>query len=203
MQRIAIVAATCIAAAAFPALGQQPSAGAGTIAATAPGKAAVADVVRITARVEAIDPATRTLTLTGPRGNVVILPAGPEVKNFDQIRVGDQVVVSYVEALSLELQKGGSGIRERVESQTGATAQPGEPPAAAAAREVSVVADVFAVDPKKQIVTLRGPQRMVNLKVRDPNQFKLVKVGDQVVARFTEAVAIAVEPAPKPTAKKK
>ncbi len=66
------------------------------------------------------------------------------------------------------------------------------------AREVTIIADVIAVDSKKQTVTLRGPSRVVDLKVRDPNQLKLVKVGDQVEATYTEAMAIAVEPAPKP-----
>jgi hypothetical protein len=45
------------------------------------------------------------------------------------------------------------------------------------------------------VVTLKGPQRTVELKVRDPEQFKLVKKGDQVQATYTEAVAIAVMPA--------
>jgi hypothetical protein len=43
---------------------------------------------------------------------------------------------------------------------------------------------------------------MIDLKVRDPEQFKLVSVGDQVEATFTEASALSVEPAPKPAAKK-
>jgi hypothetical protein len=34
------------------------------------------------------------------------------------------------------------------------------------------------------------------IRVRDPNQLKRVKVGDQVQATFTDAVAISVEPAP-------
>lgn len=37
----------------------------------------------------------------------------------------------------------------------------------------------------------------MNLRVPDPKQFALVKVGDQVEATFTEAVAVAVEPAPR------
>jgi len=79
-------------------------------------------------------------------------------------------------------------------------AKPGQAPGAAAGRQVTVIADVMSVDAKKQTVRLRGPQRTVDLKVRDPNQFKLIKVGDQVEATFTEAVAIAVEPAPRPAA---
>jgi hypothetical protein len=158
-------------------------------------------VVRISASVEAIDPASRTLTLKGPRGQVVDLAAGPEVRNFDQIKVGDLVVVRYVQALTLELKKGGAGIRERSEKKDAARAPAGAAPAAGAARQVTVVADVVALNAKTQTVTLKGPKRTVNLKVRDPEQFKLVKVGDQVEATYTEAAAISVEPAPKPKAK--
>ena len=60
-----------------------------------------------------------------------------------------------------------------------------------------MVADVVAVDPATQTVTLKGPQRTVDLKVRDPKQFALVSKGDQVEATYTEAVAIAVTPAKK------
>jgi hypothetical protein len=41
------------------------------------------------------------------------------------------------------------------------------------------------------------------LKVRDPEQFKRIAVGDQIEATYTEAVAVAVNPAAdaKPAAK--
>jgi hypothetical protein len=124
------------------------------------------------------------------------------VKNFDQIKAGDIVVARFTEALSLELKKGGGGIRERVESSSAGAAQPGQMPAAAAGRTVTVVGDVIGVNAAKQSVRLRGPNRTIDLKVRDPEQFKLIKVGDQVEARFTESVAIAIDPAPRPAAKK-
>jgi Cu/Ag efflux protein CusF len=63
------------------------------------------------------------------------------------------------------------------------------------AQQLEVTADVTAVDKKKQIVTLRGPNRTVDLKVRDPEQLKLIKVGDQVQAVYTEALALGLEPA--------
>ena len=53
-------------------------------------------------------------------------------------------------------------------------------------------------DPLTQTVRLRGPTRAVDLRVHDPEQFKLVAVGDQVEATYTEAVAISVEPAGEP-----
>jgi hypothetical protein len=197
MRKLLIATAAALACAA-PALAQQkPSVSGESAVATAPGKGAAARVMTITASVEAIDAAERTVTLKGPRGRVVTLPVGPQVKNFDQIKVGDRVAVRYFEALSLELKKGGSGIRERAEREGAAAAQPGEQPAAGAARQVTVVADVVAVNPKTQTVTLRGPKRTVDLRIKDPKQFKLVKVGDQVEATYTEAIAVSVSPAPK------
>jgi Cu/Ag efflux protein CusF len=203
MNKLVALTAVSLSIAFAPAFAQKPSVDGGTVTKTTPGKGTTANVVRITASVEAIDPATRTVTLKGPRGNVVDVVAGPEVRNFDQIKVGDLLVVRYMEALTLELKKGGAGIRERSEKQDVARAPQGGQPAAGAARQVTVLADVLAVDPKKMIVTLRGPKRTVELKLRDPEQIKLIKVGDQVQATYTEAAAISIEPAPKPAAEKK
>ena len=202
MQKLLTAAAFALAASVPAHAQKKPEVAGDTAIVTAPGKGAAARVVSISASVEAIDPASRTLTLKGPKGNVVDLPVGPEVKNFDQIKVGDFVLVRYFESLALELKKGGSGIRERSERENTESAKPGERPAAGTARQVTVVADVVAVNAKTQTLTLRGPKRTVDLRLRDPNQIKLVKVGDQVEATYTEALAVSVEPAPKPAAKK-
>jgi hypothetical protein len=149
----------------------------------------------VAATVQAIDKAKRLVTLKGPEGHTFVVQAGPEVRNFDQIKVGDQVVARYVEALTLELKKGGAGgIRERVEREDAVAAKPGERPGVAAGRQVTAIADVVGVDAARQTVRLRGVERTIDLKVRDPKQFALVKVGDQVEVTFTEAVALAVEP---------
>ena len=178
------------------AFAQTPPAPAGAVmTATAPGKAEAVAAVEVTATVTAIDKAARAVTLKGPKGNENTMTAGPEVKNFDQIKVGDRVVVRYVEALSLELKKGGTAPVARTESGAAGAAKAGDKPAAGVGRSVTVVANVTALDATTQTVTLKGPQRTVELKVKDPAQFKLVKVGDQVEATYTEAVAIAVEPA--------
>jgi Cu/Ag efflux protein CusF len=38
-------------------------------------------------------------------------------------------------------------------------------------------------------------EHTVDLRVPDKNQLKLIKVGDQVQATYTEAVAVSMEPA--------
>jgi hypothetical protein len=85
----------------------------------------------------------------------------------------------------------------RTEQAGTAGAKPGDKPAGAAGRQVTIVADVIDVNPAKQSVTLKGPNRTVDLVVADPAQFKLIAKGDQVEAKYTQGVAITVEPAAK------
>jgi hypothetical protein len=42
----------------------------------------------------------------------------------------------------------------------------------------------------------------VTLDVMNPDQFKVVKVGDQIEVTYTEAIALSVEPASKPAKEK-
>jgi hypothetical protein len=182
-----------IAALAFPAAAQTGAA----VVAKGPGVAGAAQTVKIAATITAIDAATRAVTLKGPQGKEVTLTAGQEVKNFAQMKVGDQVNVEYVEALTLELKKGSTAPVARTEQAGAAGAKPGERPAGMAGRQVTIMAEVVGLDAKTQVVTLRGPQRTVELKVADPEQFKRVAKGDRVEATYTEAMAIVVEPAKK------
>ena len=178
---------------ALPASAQTGS----MMAGTAPGKAAIAQTVKLTATITAIDKATRDVTLKGPQGNEVTITAGPQVKNFDAMKVGDKVDVEYVEALTLELKKGGGLVVARTEQAGAAGAKQGQLPAGAVGRQVTVVANVVDVDAAKQTIVLKGPQRTVALRIPDPEQFKRIAKGDQVEATYTQAVALAVEPAKK------
>jgi Cu/Ag efflux protein CusF len=169
----------------------------GAVIATAPGKAVIADTVKIVATITAIDKASRDVTLKGPQGNLVTVTAGPDVKNFDRLKVGDQVELAYVEALSLELKKGGKMVVGRTEQAGSAVAKPGTAPGGAVGRQVTVIAEVVSLDPAKQIVTLKGPQQTINLRIADPEQFRNIAKGDKVEAKFMQALAVAVEPAKK------
>ena len=197
---LAVIAASFAAA----ALAQKPDAKGGAVIASEPGRATAVRAVQISAQVVSIDKATRTVTLKGPQGNIVDVVAGDEVRNFDQIKVGDFVVVRYAQALTLELRKTKGATGDLTVREEGARAKPGERPAAAGARQVTAIANVIAVDPKKSTITLKGPRgNVVTLDVQNPDQFKVVKKGDQVEVTYTEALALSVEPAPKPAKAKK
>lgn len=193
MRRITLAALAAAALLAPTAFAQ----GGGVAVQSSPGSVSAAQTVRITATITKIDPATREITLKGPKGNEIVVVAGEQVKNFAQMKVGEQVNADYLEALTLDLKKGGGMKVARTEDAGMKSAAPGSKPGAIAARQVTVVADVIDVDAARQVVTLKGPQRTVELHVRDPEQFKMIAKGDQVQATYTEAVAVAVEPAKK------
>jgi len=165
---------------------------------SSPGKVGVGQTVEVDATITAIDKATRGITLKGPQGDEVSITAGPDVRNFDQLKVGDAVKIKYLETLVLELQKGGGLPVAKTEVAGAAGAKPGEQPAGVVGRQVTVVGDVIKLDAATQTITVKGPQRTVELKARDPEQFKLIAVGDQIQATYTEALAVAVTPVAKP-----
>ena len=169
----------------------------GAMVGTAPGKGVAVQTVKATATITAIDKSTRDVTLKGPQGREMTVMAGPDVKNFDNLKVGDQVDMQYVEALTLQLRKGGDKTVAKTEKTDAVGAKKGEAPGGAVGRQVTVVANVVALDPAKQVVMLKGPNQTVDLRVADPTQFKNIAVGDQVEATFTQAFAVAVEPAKK------
>jgi hypothetical protein len=190
MKMLTIAAALSLAFAVAPLHAQTG----GAVVGTAPGMAVAAQTVKVTATITAIDKATRDVTLKGPQGNLMTVTAGPDVKNFDKLKVGDSVDMQYVEALTLELKKGGGMVVGRTEKADKVGAQKGETPGGAVGRQVTVVADVVNVDPAKQVVTLKGPKQTVDLHIADPEQFKRIAKGDQVEAKYTQALAVAVDP---------
>ena len=190
---------TLALAAAFNqvALAQAQAPQATMLAASAPGKAAMAGTVRVSALVVAIDSATRIVTLKGANGKIVDVTVPPEAKKFDDIRVGDTVTVEYARALTLELKPAG-GVRSSSSQSASAPAPAGAVAGGAVAKQVVIMANVTAVNTKEGYVTLRGPKgNSMDLAVPDPKQLKMVKVGDQVEAVYTEAMAITVEHTPK------
>ena len=155
------------------------------------------NVATVTAEILAIDLNARVVTLRGPKGNVFDLKVGEEAKNLPQLKVGDLVTAKFYESIVVEVRKPGEpgGVSA---SGAVATAEPGAKPGGAVASQVTVTTTLEAIDPKKTYVILKGPEgNSVRVKVREPKNLKNVKVGDQVIITYTEALAISVEAAKK------
>jgi hypothetical protein len=199
MQRRMIIMATSAALVATAGLAQaQPTTGSTTT--SRPGYVSTTRTVTAKATVTAIDMATREVTLRRADGTTFVIVAGEEVRNLPQVRVGDTVEIDYIDALALELKKGGTGLpASRSDVTSAARAELGARPGGAVVKETKIVADVVAVDAAAQAVALRGPRgNVVVLPVRDPEQFRRIAVGDQIEAVYAEAVAVSVRPVAAP-----
>ncbi|MGH8787798.1 MAG: hypothetical protein ACREYA_22310 [Cupriavidus necator] len=186
-----LIVAAALAAAILPVLAQ-PETRVDTVSGV--GATKTTGTVKATATVVAIDAATRTISLKNKQGKVTDVQVGEDVRNFEQLRVGDMVTVEYTQALSVNLARQ-SGMRSSTERETVDRAAPGAKPGGMVGREVTVTADVVAVNAKTGMVTLKGPRgKTVDVHVEDPKQLKAVRRGDQVQAVYTEALAISVTP---------
>jgi hypothetical protein len=153
--------------------------------------------IDVQATVEAVDPVTRMVSLRGPNGPASVV-AGPEVQNFDQIRVGDSVHVSYYAALAAQMKKtrGANGVP--VEILDSYTAPPGARPGAGASSTIAMVVKIQSVDKSLNTVTFQRPdgtERTLPVESAEGQKFiRNLSPGDEVEVVYMEAVAIAVVP---------
>jgi len=148
---------------------------------------------KTTATVTGIDASNRKVTLVSPDGKKTTVKCGPEVINFDQIRIGDQLKVTVAEQLVIYMAKDRPPASDG-EAALVALAPKGAKPGAFMANTVQVVAKVTAIDLKHQKATLQFPDgTSKTVAVRKDVDLTQRQVGEEVVIRCTEALAISVE----------
>ncbi|HZP86886.1 MAG TPA: hypothetical protein VFB54_08685 [Burkholderiales bacterium] len=150
-------------------------------------------MLRLQGTVQSIDPASKMVTLRMPDGSIVQLHA-PNLPNFDQLKQGDEVNVTYREALVTSIAKAAQNVPPQVITEATREAAPGQEPAVRTVVRQRVIAEVSKIDRNAQRVTLTGPLGVVDLKVQDKNALNNLKEGDRVMATYTEAIVVAVEP---------
>ena len=156
-----------------------------------PGGGVVA-TYELTASVAAIDKASRKVTLVDAAGIKKTVKAGPEVINFDQIRIGDQLKITATEELVIAVTGPGETLGDGG-AQLVALAPKGAKPGAIMAETTQVAAKVTAIDVELHRATLQfedGTTRSV--AVRPDVDLSKRKLGDSVVIRITESLAIQV-----------
>jgi hypothetical protein len=161
-----------------------------------PAPVGVAEEAVISGKIVDIDPNTKAVLVQGPRGNVVELVGGDEVRNFGQIRKGDILTVARGAALVAALEPVDSKATALAESvdRTTRAAEGGKP---GIMREITttVTAQITKVDPAKHLITFRGPRETLRtVKVEDPAiDLKGIKQGQMAKIVFREVVAITVK----------
>ena len=144
-----------------------------------------------------IDKKTRTIFFKNNEGESKFV-AGPEIKNFDQIKKGDRLSVTYELAVAIELIKTKSdGIRSKVETSSEVASKPGEKPTRTITNTTTIIADIVDVDRAKKLVSVKGPSGKVTVvTVKNPQLLADVNVGEQVKVIYFDAMAASIT-APK------
>ena len=150
-------------------------------------------LVILEAPVDSIDVAKRTITLKASDNTTLTTKVDPSVKNLDQIKPGDVVVVKYYESVAWKLRKTTeANPKETTKKET--EAPEGNEPGMVKMSTTKLVATIEKIDEAASSVTLKKPDgTSFTVKVKDPDNLKLVKVGDQVDIRYSESMAISVE----------
>ena len=140
-----------------------------------------------TATVEAIEASSRTVTLKKTDGTFVSIVAGPDIKRFDEIKIGDTVTAKYYDNLVIRMK------------------QPGEADVASTAMATKGSKQPLPGGTQARQTTIRRPSRPSTRKSRrsrsGPNGWKYleggrhqgaagVKVGDR---RHTDGSAAGVD----------
>ena len=148
----------------------------------------------VTATVEAIDVSTRAVTLKGPDGTYTIVTAPPEMKRFNELKVGDTITARYYENIVLRLKEPGE---KDVDTGTvGATRGTGAKPGATVAEQRTITATITQLDPKVPSITFTGPNGWTySSRVEDKKALAKVKVGDKVDITWTSAALVSIDDA--------
>lgn len=186
------LAATTLAAALT--LGAQQPAPAAAPAAANPPKAGevVGEVTQWKGVVKSVDYKTRWVVVQGPQGNGHAFRVQKSVTNLDKVKVGDTLTVDFVESVAIFLRKATEPAASG--EATSMTVKTTGLPAAEKVAVHETQVNVTAVDQAKRSMTVIGPGGNSYTFMVDPRVtgFSQVKVGDQLVIRYTEAIAVKV-----------
>jgi hypothetical protein len=153
----------------------------------------VVETSRLTATVSAIDLGKRKVTIVTPDGEKTSVKCGPDVINFDQIRVGDQVKVTVTEQLAVCM-AADAPLASDGEAALVALAPKGAKPGGLMASTVQMTAKIKAINLKHHKATLQFPDgKSKTFAVRKDVDLTQRKVGEEVMIRATESIAISVE----------
>ena len=134
------------------------------------------EIVQNPATVESVDAGRRTITLKRTDGLARTYTVGPKVKNFDQVKAGDQVKATVTEDLAIYILENG------------------RLPDGTTAETLGVNAKVLQVDPSYRILTLQYPNgQSEKLKPGLETRIQEISPGNSVVVRPGGLTAIRIK----------
>ncbi|WEL53338.1 hypothetical protein PZ739_15970 [Pseudomonas kermanshahensis] len=149
----------------------------------------------VTTKVQAIDLASRQVTVEGANGKPVTFQLTEKAKALPNLKVGDTVDIYVTRAVAyvLNTEVGGA---PKVSDESGSirATQANPNPGGEAFRQVKVTSQIKKIDLKKHEVSLLPPEgKLQVVKVENPDlqaRMKNLKVGQTVDAIYTEVLRV-------------
>jgi hypothetical protein len=145
----------------------------------------------VTVTVEAIEKASREVTVKKPDGSYGVFSVSSDVKRFDTLKVGDKITAKYYENVVVRLKAPGE---KPVDSQNSAVTRSENRAAGTAANQRTITATITKIDMNAPSIAFSGPNGWnYSTRVKDKDALAKVKVGDKVDITWTEAAIVSLD----------
>ena len=153
------------------------------------------NTVKATATIVAIDSTLRIVTLRTANGEEDSLAVAPDVKRFNELKVGDRINITFVESAVVTVQPPGTAPKPSTVG-AGITPGSGKSPSATASAQLTTTVGVKAIDPSVPSITVSTADgRTVTRKIENKKNLEGIKVGDKLDITYTRAILMSAEPA--------
>src|SRR5688500_9627198 len=116
----------------------------------------VSSEVRVeTGTIEAIEAASRSISLRKADGTIVTTVAPPEVKRFDELKIGDKVTARYYENVVVRLKLPGES--EEVSGKKATSYSASSLPGGTKAKQLTITATISDINMDVPSITFTGP----------------------------------------------
>jgi Cu/Ag efflux protein CusF len=151
--------------------------------------AAVGEVSsQLSGKVMVVNTETRLMTLKDAEGTFHVLHVPPEVTRLDKIKIGDQVTISELSSVLIELVPQSEAGPAAAVVTTEIDRDAGKKPGGTITETLTLSGKIVGLNKKAGEVTIKGPNATRTFNVEDTAMLDGVKVGDGVVARFRNEI---------------
>jgi hypothetical protein len=158
------------------------------------------EAVTLHAKITAIDPNSRSVTLRSPSGQQVTVTAGPAVR-LDLLKVGDTVNVKYYRSVAFAVTPPTTGNAAPTSDNEleAVLAQPVHAPGGVGVAVLKVTGTVVGINMASHTIELVNPAGgpILSVDVTNPSRIAMLgslKVGDNITAVISQAFAVSIEP---------
>jgi Cu/Ag efflux protein CusF len=149
----------------------------------------------VTATITQINATDRYISFKTDAGAESTVWAGPDIKRFDELKVGDKINFTYYDSTVYQLRKPGDPPLKS-QSSSATTGTGGTLPGGTRAKQTMKTVTVTAVDATAGTITVSDAGKTITRVVDNKANLNGVKVGDQIDIVYTEAMLVNIERVP-------